>query len=222
VESYIIVIDLDYVRFMSAGHVRGFMEMMAGNLAGYDKWKKTTRQIDSAMSDALWDLSRVSQLSYSYDDAQEYGEVSIRFQGNGWAEVLKRWETRGKEHLHHEQSCAMATASAPNSSMNLATRSLAVAGLALAAIAFVVSGIAKNSGPFLKGLVRLGELHHLGRKLHLRNLAERCQRKVSAGASGPEMTKGQHEKNKADPYHEESEQGCQSCDTDRWQVSPSQ
>ena len=44
---------------------------------------------------------------------------------------------------------------------------------------------------------------------------KRRQRKVSAGASGPEMTKGQHEKNQADPDHEKSEQGRQSCDTDR-------
>ena len=31
------------------------------------------------------------------------------------------------------------------------------------------------------------------------------------------MTKGQHEQNKADPDRKESEQGCQSCDTDGWQ-----
>jgi len=35
------------------------------------------------------------------------------------------------------------------------------------------------------------------------------QREVSASASGPEMTKGKHEKNKADSDHKETQQGSQ-------------
>ena len=88
---------------MYAGQIREFLSLMGDMVAGYDSRTETERRIDREMINELWYAGSVNRYSDSFDEPH-VGDLRIRFQGNGWSDMLKQTAKYGNEYLKADRS----------------------------------------------------------------------------------------------------------------------
>ena len=77
-------VHLNWVRFFSAGSVRGFLQAVASQLcsANHDNWAAAQKQIDTVMLDVAWDAMNFSSIhnllrAQASDERATHREVQI-------------------------------------------------------------------------------------------------------------------------------------------------